>query len=177
MLLEGWQSGRLRQSWKLLYRKVPWVRILPPPFLIKILFMTKSKIFILTIFSIIFLSLFCLSLTFAEYQLTKEQRESMRPQPVEVKSLVESDTTKVVSTPDNVIFKIAKDRPIVKINGESKPIEIDSYIYLKFEKLENQFKSEMERITKYKSSIVGCHWIKRQISWPASKRACLGVWG
>ncbi len=93
----------------------------------------------------IFLS-FTWSVAFAELSLTEKQKELIRPEPATEKTINESESTKVVATPENHIFKVAKDRPIEKIGHAEGPIEMDSYIYLKFEKLEKHLQKALDRI-------------------------------
>ena len=68
--------------------------------------------------------------------ITAEDRERMKPVEVSGETLYENDTSKTIATPEGHLFRIAKDRPIEKVGGLVAPVEMDSYIYKKFEELD-----------------------------------------
>lgn len=53
------------------------------------------------------------------------------------------DVTRTNKTIDGLHFTVEEDRPIVKVAGVYRPIDFDSYVALKFKKLQEQMQ-EME---------------------------------
>lgn len=53
------------------------------------------------------------------------------------------DVTRTNKTVDGLHFTVEEDRPIVKVAGVYRPIDFDSYVALKFKKLQDQMQ-EME---------------------------------
>ncbi len=53
------------------------------------------------------------------------------------------DVTRTNKTIDGLHFTVEEDRPIVKVAGVYRPIDFDSYVALKFKKLQEQMR-EME---------------------------------
>lgn len=104
--------------------------------------MNKYKIFALAA------GIFCLVSTGAfALELSESEREAISPETIEGKTIFENESMKIVES-HNLLFKIAKDRALEKGPGTVGPVEIDAYMYYKFEKVAQQIEGAVVRIEK-----------------------------
>lgn len=57
------------------------------------------------------------------------------------------NVTRVTKTVDGLKFAVQEDRPIEKVGGIYKPIDIDSYVAYKFNKLEDELKKKFDEMS------------------------------
>lgn len=76
--------------------------------------------------------------------VNEAEKKNMTPEYVPVETIAETDVSKIVSSAAGLNYRIAKDRRIERMAGYEGMIEIDAYIYQKFDELDKRFNKRLE---------------------------------
>jgi len=95
--------------------------------------MKKIILFVLGIFTLFFIGRLAFSLE--EYKTENEEAKAY-------------NVTRSVKTVQGLNFRVEDDRPIEKVAGVYRPIDLDSYVALKFNKLEKKMTDINETLSK-----------------------------
>lgn len=78
--------------------------------------------------------------------ISEAMKKRIKPEKVEIASLYEDEHSRTVLTPYGNYFRMAKDRSLEKIGELIMPIELDSYIYIKFGDLREYLDSKFSQL-------------------------------